>query len=257
MKEHKKLSLHEEINREAEEIEKKIEEREDLDDLKVSENMEASLFNKIQEYEFNNRTRIVHRKKKKKYVVLALAAVLVLVFGSMMTSVGSKSYWKVLWDRMAGEEEVSYIDVDKMNSQDTEDINEIHVYKEIRNELGISTVRMAYMPKEMYLKEYELDLEQKSAVLIYDYNGSTVKFLMYMNDSDSSFAQTEIDQFLNQYKIIIDSGITVNIEEFEVKNKSNRRCVAEFEYRDTQYQVMGIMDNEIFKKIVENLYFLE
>lgn len=255
MKEHNKLSLHEEIDREAENIEKEIRARDDLDDMKVSEDMEASLFNKIQEYEFNNRTRIVHRKKKKKYVVLALAAVLILVFGSMTTSVGSKSYWKVLWERMAGEEEVTVINVDKMDSQETEDIDEIHVYKEIRNELGISTARMAYMPQGMYLKEYEIDLNQKRVNLLYDYEGSIIQYLMYLNDSDSSYARIDIDTLLEEYELEICSGIIVNIQEYKIKGEQKNRYIAQFEYRDTQYQLIGMIEKSEFEKMIENLYF--
>ena len=43
MKELKKLSLKEEVDREAQEIEKEVESREDLDDIKVSDDMETSL----------------------------------------------------------------------------------------------------------------------------------------------------------------------------------------------------------------------
>ena len=138
MKELKKISLKEEIDKEARQIEKEVRERKDLDDITVSEEMETSLFNKIQDYEYDRRSKTVHRKKKKRYVVLALAAVLVLVFGSVMTSVGSKSYWKVLWDRMAGDEKASIINVEQMDAQETQDIDEIQVYKEIWNELGIT-----------------------------------------------------------------------------------------------------------------------
>lgn len=44
MKDLKKLSLNEEVKREAEQIEKEVENRSDLDDIKVSDDMEASLF---------------------------------------------------------------------------------------------------------------------------------------------------------------------------------------------------------------------
>ena len=67
MKELKKLSLKEEVDKEAQEIEKQVESRKDLDDLKVSEDMETSLFNKIQEYEYDKRIKkVVHRNKKKR-----------------------------------------------------------------------------------------------------------------------------------------------------------------------------------------------
>ena len=130
MKELKKISLKEEIDREARQIDKEVRERKDLDDITVSEKMETSLFNKIQDYEYDRRSKTVHRKKKKRYALLAIAAVLVLVFGSVMTSVGSKSYWKVLWERIAGDEKASIINIDQMDAQETQDINEIQVYKE-------------------------------------------------------------------------------------------------------------------------------
>ena len=65
---------------------------ESLDDIKVSDEMEKELFNKIQDYEYDKRhKKVVRKKKKSKLVIGALAAVLILVCGSVMTSVGSKS----------------------------------------------------------------------------------------------------------------------------------------------------------------------
>ena len=255
MKRLKKLSLKKEIDREAESIEKEVKSRTDLEDLKVSEDMETSLFNKIQEYEYDKRYKTVHRRKKKRYVVLALAAVLVLVFGSVMTGVGSKSYWKVLWDRMIGEEELSYIDVEEMDSKDTEDLDEVQIYKLIREKLGILPVRFEYVPAGMILKEYELDYEQQRAVLIYEYSGQTIRYRMYMNDADSSFAQTELDEMISEYEIKASSNVTINVKEYDVENVKENRYVAEFEYQDAQYQLMGIIEKTEFDKILKNLFF--
>lgn len=256
MKRLKKLSLKHEIDREAENIEKEIKSRTDLEDLKVSEDMETSLFNKIQEYEYDKRYKTVHRRKKKRYVVLALAAVLVLVFGSVMTGVGSKSYWKVLWDRMIGEEQLSYIDVEEMDSQDTEDLDEIQIFREIREKLGISTVRFSYIPKGMVLTEYEIDTEQRRAVLLYEYKEQTVRYSMYLNDADSSFGQTELDELVNEYEIKNSrTDIEINVKEYELNGNSERRYVASFEYMDAQYEIKGIMEKEEIDEILKNLYF--
>ena len=89
--------------------------------MKVSEDMETSLFSRIQEYEYDKRIKKVHRRKKKRMIIVALAAVLVLAMGSMITGVGSKPYWRVLWDKVAGDENQSYIDVENMDSQETRD----------------------------------------------------------------------------------------------------------------------------------------
>lgn len=255
MKRLKKLSLKKEIDREAESIEKEVKSRTDLEDLKVSEDMETSLFNKIQEYEYDKRYKTVHRRKKKRYVVLALAAVLVLVFGSVMTGVGSKSYWKILWDRIAGNEHVSVINVENMETQETVDINELQLFKTIREELGISTVRFGYMPNNMFIKDYELAVDQNKAVLLYDYNGQTIKYTMYMNDADSSFAQTELDKLTNEYQIKTDVNINIEVKEYQIDGSNNKRYVAEFEYMDAQYEIKGIIEKEELDKILKNLYF--
>lgn len=59
MKKLKKLSLENEMKKEAEQIEKKVREDRSLDDIKVSDEMEKELFNKIQDYEYDKR----HKKK--------------------------------------------------------------------------------------------------------------------------------------------------------------------------------------------------
>ena len=256
MKELKKISLKEEVDKEAIQIEKEVMDRKDLDNISVSEEMETSLFNKIQDYEYDRRSKTVHRRKKKRYVVLALAAVLILVFGSTMTSVGSKPYWKVLWDRIVGDEKASIINVDNMESHKTEDVDEIKIYKEIWNELGISTVGWGYFPNKTYLKEYEIDNEQRKATLVYTSKNQTIRYTMYMNDDDSSFGQIKTDHLIREYEMETGKGISVSVKEYEKEESDQNRYVAEFEYKDAQYQIMGSIEREEFEKIVENLIFL-
>lgn len=257
MKKLKKLSLKEEVDKEAQEIEKEVENRDDLDDINVSEDMETSLFNKIQEYEYDKRVKkAVHRGRKKRRLFLALAAVLILVCGSVITGTGSKSYWKVLWDRIAGDENLSYIDVENMDSHETEDLDEVQVFNEIRKEIGILPVRFGYIPKAMIFKSYEIDSEQRRAILFYKYNDQIIRYSMYMNDADSSYGQIETDKQIGEYQIKTENNISVNIKEYTVVNNRENRYVAEFEYMDAQYNLIGIMEKEEFDKIIENLFFL-
>lgn len=256
MKELNKLSLKEEVDREAQEIEKEIENRDDLDDIKVSEDMETSLFNKIQEYEYDKRIKkTVHRSRKKRRLFLALAAVLILVCGSVMTGTGSKSYWKVLWDRVAGDEKANIINVEDMESEETDDWDEVQVFNEIRKEIGISPVRLVYMPTEMDFIGYELDKEQKRAVLFYKYGNQIIQYSMYMNNTDSSYGQIETDTQTDEYQIQAVNNVNVNIKEYTVKTQSEKRYVAQFEYMDAQYQIIGMITKEEFDKIIQNLYF--
>ena len=256
MKKLKKLSLENEMKKEAEQIEKKVREDKSLDDIKVSDEMEKELFNKIQDYEYDKRhKKVIRKKKKSKLVIGALAAVLILVCGSVMTSVGSKSYWKVLWERISGEEKYNLINVEDMETKETDDIDEIEVYKEIAKVMGDYLVRIEYKPEEMALKKYSVDQNQRRANLFYQNGKEILRYSMYMNSKDSSLGQKTVDNLVDEYEVE-NEGKKIQVEEYEVKNTKEKRYIAEFEYKGVQYQLKGIMEKEEFDKIIKNLFFM-
>ena len=256
MKKLKKLSLENEMKKEAEQIEKKVREDRSLDDIKVSDEMEKELFNKIQDYEYDKRhKKVIRKKKKSKLVIGALAAVLILVCGSVMTSVGSKSYWKVLWERENGDENYNLINVEDMETKESEDIDEIEIYKEIAKVMGDYLVRMEYKPKDMVLKRYIIDKDQRMTVLFYQYGEEVIKYYMYTNSTDSSFGEKTIDQLLDEYEFQ-NGKHSILVKQYEIKNSDEKRYIAEFEYKDIHYQIKGSMEKEEFEKILENLFFM-
>lgn len=256
MKKLKKLSLENEMKKEAEQIEKKVREDRSLDDITVSDEMEKELFNKIQDYEYDKRhKKVIRKKKKSKLVIGALAAVLILVCGSVMTSVGSKSYWKMLWNDSNGDEQNNGIDVENMESIETEDIDEVGVYKEIAKVMGNYLVRMEYKPKNMVLKRYIIDKEQRMAILFYQYGEEVIKYYMYTNSTDSSFGEKTVDQLLDEYEFQ-NGKHSILVKQYEIKNSDEERYIAEFEYNDIHYQIKGSMEKEEFEKILENLFFM-
>ena len=256
MKKLKKLSLENEMKKEAEQIEKKVREDRSLDDIKVSDEMEKELFNKIQDYEYDKRhKKVIRKKKKSKLVIGALAAVLILVCGSVMTSVGSKSYWKTLWNKEAGDETLSYVDVENMETMESEDIDELEVDKKIAKVMGVSLVKLEYRPKGMRLIRYTLDTDQRKAVLFYEYGEEIIRYSMYTNSKDSSLGQKTIDKLLNEYDIENGNQI-IHVKEYDVKNQTEKRYIAEFQYKDIQYQLKGIMKKNDFEEILKNLFFM-
>ncbi len=255
MKKLKKLSLKKEIEREAEALEKEVSGRKDLDHITVSEDMEEALFQKIQDYEYEKRAKVVYRKKKKRYAIIAVAAVFILVFGSVMTGVGSKSYWKVWWDRDVGDEKASVINVDDMNLQKTEDLDEVHIYRKIRSELGILPVRLVYKPDKMVLKNYQINSNLKKAILLYEKGDEVIKYTMYMSNEDSSFGQKEPDSLVDEYVVHLNNNMEIQVKEYEEKEEKSKRYEAEFEYAGAQYEIKGVVEKEEFEKILKNLYF--
>ena len=256
MKKLKKLSLENEMKKEAEQIEKKVRKDRSLDDITVSDEMEKELFNKIQDYEYDKRhKKVVRKKKKSKLVIGALAAVLILVCGSVMTSVGSKSYWKTLWNKEAGDETLSYVDVENMESIETEDIDEVGVYKEIAKVMGNYLVRMEYKPENMALQKYTIDEEQRMAVLFYTYGDDTIRYYMYMNSKDSSFSEKSVDDLIDEYEITT-NGHTISVKEYAIKGSEQKRYTADFKNKDIQYQIKGKLKREELDEILKNLFFM-
>ena len=255
MKKLKKLSLENEMKKEAEQIEKKVREDKSLDDITVSDEMEKELFNKIQDYEYDKRhKKVVRKKKKSKLVIGVLAAVLILVCGSVMTSVGSKSYWKTLWNDSNGDEQNNGIDVENMESIESEDIDESAVYKEIAKVMGNYLVRMEYKPEDMVLKRYIIDKEQRMAVLFYTYGDETIRYYMYMNSKDSSFGEKSVDDLIDEYEITTNEH-NISVKEYSIKGSEQRRYIADFEYKDIQYHIKGKLKREELDEILKNLFF--
>lgn len=256
MKKLKKLSLENEMKKEAEQIEKKVREDKSLDDITVSDEMEKELFNKIQDYEYDKRhKKVIRKKKKSKLVIGVLAAVLILVCGSVMTSVGSKSYWKTLWNDSNGDEQNNGIDVENMESIETEDIDESAVYKEIAKVMGNYLVRLEYKPKGMLLKRYTVDGDQRRVTFFYKYENEIIRYAMYMNSKDSSLGQKAVDKLLDEY-IVMNGENEISVKEYEVKDQKEKRYIAEFEDKGIQYQLKGVMEKEEFEKILKNLFFV-
>src|SRR5699024_7374544 len=133
--------------------------------------------------------------------------------------------------------------------------DEIQVYKEIGDKLGIMSVRLGYKPQSMYLRKCDLDETQRKATLLYDYKGNVIRYMMYMNDEDSSFGQIETDKLIDEYELETTGGIEVRIKEYKVEDLESSRYIADFEYMDAQYQLMGVMEKSEFEKIIKNLFF--
>ena len=334
------LSLHQEIEREVQEIEKEMARHTELDGLQVTEAMDRALLNKIEAYERekeekraaekagedirkirnvsgeditsddavdrrkpggkntfdmdedyeepdnhdgfvefseelmpdlsrlamgesgkrrkytgeSTEEKVVYRRKKKKYLVVSLAAVLIIVLGVSLNSVGSKSYWKVLWEKIHGGEPMNVINVEDMIQQDSEDGDETAAYFEIEDKLHAKPVRLIYKPDDMKLVDYEVYEEMRMARLIYKYQDETIRYILYINDADSSWGEKEEDIKIDEYIALVNE-IEINVEEFQIPNSSKNRQVANFEYQGIHYQLTGAMNKTEFKEIIENLYF--
>ena len=107
----------------------------------------------------------------------------------------------------------------------------------------------------MEFKRYTLDKDQRKAYIFYEYNGEVIRYSVYMNDADSSFGQKDLDLLLDEYDLNNNNQI-ISVEEYKVEGAELKRYIAEFEYKDVHYQLLGIMEKNELEKIIKNLIFL-
>ncbi|MBA4699930.1 MAG: DUF4367 domain-containing protein [Ruminococcus sp.] len=332
MEEDKRISLREEVEKEARKIEQEISDNPDLKDMKVSEKMERELFLRIKKYEKKRAERqntesitpeiskelasdftegtsysaekflseedrralllgreLINKEKggehlcevnkeyhkhlnkneksngkkakvfympRKKRIIAALVAVLVLLVGTNMTSIGSKSYLKGLFDGLLGNQSRKVLNVKDMEKQPTEDGEEITAFTQITEKLGVVSVRFGYQPENMKLENFNIDEEQKSAQLFYKYNGQVIRYTIYLNDSESSLGQKQEDILKDRFNIDTKRQ-TIEAEEYEIQEPAVNRFIANFSYKGVNYQLKGIFSKEEFTKIIKKLIYLE
>lgn len=261
----RKLSLQEEIERDVQKIEKEIAEHPELEQIQVTEALDAAILSKIKEYEKEKaeeeeilklpEKKVVYHKKKKIRWFFILAAVFVLVLGVGMTSVGSKSYWKELLDVFVGDGgSAKVINVEDMDKQKTEDIDELKVYKEINDKLGFNPVYLSYTPEFMELEKYEIDERLRVARLFFKFGEIHVMYTLYASETDSSWIEKEEDKKVGEYILTKDS-VELQVEEIQKPNQEEITRIAKFEYQGVCYELKGQLEKEEFDKILENLYF--
>ena len=257
MKKKNVLSLHEEMEKEAAKIEKEILEDAELEEIKVSDEMEKRLAEQIQAYEKTQTQKKVHRHSPRfrRRVMVAAAVLMIAAVATSVTAVGSKSYLKEIIEKFTEEEEqASVINVEDMDTQASESADETQVYREIEKELGIQVVRMRYKPEDMILQRYVIDKAQKRAQVFYEYQGEVVVYSVYINSEDSSFGKQETDKIVDDFEME-NNERKISVMEYEVENYENHRFVAEFEDYGTHYQLRALMKKPEFEKILKNLKF--
>lgn len=261
MKKLRKLSLKEELEKEAAEIEKELAEDPELDNLEVSKELDDAIYAEIQRYEKEQEEDKIkefplriYKKKKRTKLIVALVAILVLVMGMSVSSVGSKSYMKALIEKFTGKSQMDVTNVKDMDSQETDEWEENMAYRQVDEMIKGKSIRIWDMPKGMKFIDYSINEEIQQADIFYKYKGETIRYEIYLNQTDSSKGVTKEDSEVKVYEIEVD-GNKVEIEERKIEKLSEKSLIAEFEYKGVYYQLKGIMEKAEFNKIIKSLKF--
>lgn len=261
MKKLRKLSLKEELEKEAAEIEKELAEDPELDNLEVSKELDDAIYAEIQRYEKEQEENKIkefplrtYKKKKRAKLIVALVAILVLVMGMSVSSVGSKSYMKELIEKFTGKSQVDVTNVKDMDSKDVEDAAEKDAYRKVDDMIKRNCVRILDGLKEMHFVSYNINEDIQQADLFYEYKGEMIRYEIYLNQADSSRGVTKEDDEIITYELNIQNN-QIKISERKTEKAEANVMTAEFEYKGVFYQLRGKMEKNEFNKILKNLKF--
>ena len=274
--------LNEQLQREAEEIEKELEEHPELVDLSPDDSVKDRLYAQIEEYETQKTLsklsekdrealrlgRMLQKEREEDEIrrtvrkrrmgwrrIASLAAVMVFVLGLGITSVGGPKRVMEVMQQMVGGREVTKINSDDDKVVSSEGLAEEDAYQEIKDKLGIDPVRLLTNEGGMQFVGVEIDEILQTANLLFDMEGNVVSYIISLSYADGSFGSDIEDQLVDTYPYKTDR-FTVEVKEYLIEESNDTEFSAEFDYQKVHYQLTGIMEKAELEEILKNLYFL-
>lgn len=195
--------------------------------------------------------KIYYRPKKKK-VLFMLAAVLVVVLGMGLTSVGRKNIIVDVLQKTFGSGEKTYVNTEEI--KETQGSDEQEAYDKIEKLLGTKVVQIVDKPENTKFLEMQLDQELQEAVLYYLVGDNVLSYRIVTRYIESSIGMDIQDKLIQQYNLSLPET-DVLISEYEIQKSGQLEYTAKFEYNNMKYFIQGIVSQEDFEKIIKNLIF--
>ena len=196
----------------------------------------------------SDHTKAVRRPRIRLRAALAAALVAIFALGVGMVGSGKKVYLPVVSQKENGDESTTIVDNNEENIYGGYDEEE--VCQEIEDQLGVLPVRFGYRPKEMILQEYWIKDDQ-DAILRYAY-GAKRLHVYISKDYDESSINFKVDGALKDMVQAEAMSIEVPVYEYE-DSQGNLYMQSSFEYLNTYYSISGMLEQDEFEKILENI----
>lgn len=283
-----------ELDKEAQAILEEIEADESLKDLKLPDENEEVLMQKIQKLEEkkaaceemsekdreafrlgremqalqeNGKTvsdenevdthKTIPFKKRRKKPYLLVAIVAVLAFAMSMTSIGEVPLVTEIKNQILGTSRMVKMNSEREGDEAVveEQHTEFEVYEEIEKAFGMNVVGLEYLPEGVTFLDYELDSTLKRAYLFYQCQNSILEYRISFSPTEQAIGYQVEDQLLNEQTLNV-NGTPITLKSYETSGSSEILHVANFEYQSIYYTITGNLSDAEMKEIIKNLYFL-
>lgn len=199
--------------------------------------------------ELEARRRTARRIRIRRRTLVSAAAVAVLCVGMGLAGSGSRLYRPRIVE--GNDADRTDTKVDNVETIDSEYDDE-EVCREIEEKLGVISLRLGYQPEGMYLSEYLINEEERDAVLGYKLRDK--RLYVYIS---KDYKQAGINNLVDGKELdslkIESCGINVDIIEYKDSQMRTYYSVS-FEYLNTYYSLNGMVDEDEFIKILENIW---
>lgn len=268
----------EELKKEADTVREMMDQFPELQNVEVPEELHLKLADRIRQYEEDKvlenlsekdqealrlgrklqeesaKKKVVYRPKKRK-VWFALAAILVIVLGVGLTSVGGKKIIVDVFQKNFGDSEKTYVDTEELTLPTTEEsMSEDEAYAEIEKVFGTKIVYMGERPSKTKFLELQLDEVIQEATLYYSIGEEIFSFRVEFPYSESSHGMEIQDELIHEYVMELPET-DVFISEYKIQDTGEKAYTASFMFKDNKYFLQGIIKQEDFEKIIKNLNF--
>lgn len=196
----------------------------------------------------SDHTKTARRPHIRLRAALVAALVAILALGVGMVGSGKKVYLPVVNQKENGDGSNTIVDNNEENIYGGFDEEE--VCQEIEDQLGVLPVRFGYQPKGMNLEKFWIT-EEKEAILKYTCESEMIHVYI-SKDYDESSINFKMDGVLKDTVQVEAMSMDIPIYEYS-DDYEHMYLQSSFEYLNTYYSISGMLEEQEFKKVLENI----
>ena len=184
-----------------------------------------------------------HKRRVNKIFAVGIAAA-VLTVGGCFVAMGTKSYF-YRDGRRVSNGVVYNNDSNALSVRDEEE-----AYAKIAQELGMQTLKLGYMPEEMYFQS--VVIEDGYGKLQYKYKNSQVSFIQAKANSSTSMVHSSDTNVMDEVK---NQALHLNFEIYgEAINGNGMRYETYFTYKGVYYHLFGELPKKEFEEMLKKIH---
>ena len=198
---------------------------------------------------------LTKKNPRKRFEALAKVAVVVLVAGVCfagfsLQSEATRMWWMKSLGWTIGDD--SYTKVNNDEERDMTELPEWEAASIIEKELGIKVPKLQYHPEWLEYSDYMYETIINRAILYYKVGEEYLTIGMSIGTMDTS-SSINYDGEVLEEKMIETTNGTVFIKEIQNGNSEDTSVIAEWDYLDVHYEILGKISFDEMVKIVENI----